>query len=347
MTFGLDEQAALDFVLELRRRWADTVYPRVRQAFVEAGGDVTLSPPQIAPQAHALPGFAWFAWLERGSQKMLWRAVSDAVRTSQPPPISSGAIARVELDPDLPLPDWYRDWDIHLQPGGVWSSPSAGRVYELGAKLVMMGDNDDYKFHRLFAQSALPARSYGRIVDLGCGFGKSTWSLKQAFPSAEVFGVDFAGPCLELAAARAEALGLPLTFRQADACATGLDAGSFDLVTSTMLVHELPAEVLPRLFAEAARLLAPGGVLAFLDFQPTGEAFRDLAMIEHSARNNEPFMAPMMALDLTAMAQAAGLSGAHWTAFDERGAGDLGHARWPERAEWHFPWAVLHAEKAP
>jgi len=347
MTIGLDEQAALDFVLTLRRRWADTVYPHLRETFDAGNRCNTGLPMEIAPKVHALSGFGWFAWLERGSQKMLWRAVENAVDRSQPRPAPQGLAARALTDPSLPLPEWYTAWDIHLQPGGVWSSRSAADIYELGAKLVMMGDNDDYKFHQLFAKTALPARAYRRIVDLGCGFGKSTWSLKQAYPSAEVIGVDLAASCLELAVDRAASLGLSIQFRQADACATGLEAGQFDLVTSTMLVHEIPPDVLPLLFAEAARLLAPAGVLAFLDFQPTGDAFRDLAMIEHSARNNEPFMAPMMAADLPGMAQAAGLQRARWTAFDERGAGDLGEARWPQRREWHFPWAVLHAEAAP
>jgi len=112
-----------------------------------------------------------------------------------------------------------------------------------------------------------------------------------------------------------------------------------------MLLHELPLSVLRRIFQESARLLTPGGVLRFLDFQFTGDAFRDLAMLEHGARNNEPFMPPMMAADLTAMAHAAGLTGARWTAFDERGAGRLEGLRWPRRAEWHFPWAVMEAEK--
>ena len=347
MTIGAGEQAALDFVLTLRRRWADTVYPHLRETFDAAHPARAGSPQEIAPAVHALPGFGWFAWLERGSQKMLWRAVGDAVGRDPARRAPRNPAARAVTDPGLPLPDWYTSWDIHLQPGGVWSSRAAADVYELGAKLVMMGDNDDYQFHRLFARTAVPPRAYRRIVDLGCGFGKSTWPLKQAFPSAEVVGVDLAAPCLELAADRAASMGLPIEFRQADACATGLDPGRFDLVTATMLVHELPVDVLPRLFAEAARLLAPGGVLAILDFQRTGDAFRDLAMIEHSSRNNEPFMAPMMAADLTGMAAAAGLRHARWTAFDERGAGDLGEARWPDRKEWHFPWAVLHAEAAP
>ncbi|MGQ0833354.1 MAG: methyltransferase domain-containing protein [Gammaproteobacteria bacterium] len=346
MPDAIDTCAALDFVLTLRRRWADTLYPNLRREFdgiggVESGADVAA----IAPTVHALQTYPWFAWLERGSQKMLWRAVADAVAIDGTPPMDITGPTTLTLDPSLELPHWYTEWDIHLQPGGVWSRDSAAAVYELGAKLVMLGENDDYKIHRLFAETAVPRRSYRRIVDLGCGFGKSTWPLKRVFPQAEVIGIDLAAPCLRLAAHRAGRQGLAIHFRQADASATKLETGSVDLVTSTMLVHELPVDVLPRVFAEAARLLAPGGVLRFLDFQRTGDAFRDLAMLEHGARNNEPFMPPMLLSDLTAMADEAGLASARWTAFDERARGRLDELRWPARSEWHFPWAVLEAEK--
>jgi ubiquinone/menaquinone biosynthesis C-methylase UbiE len=209
----------------------------------------------------------------------------------------------------------------------------------------MLGANDDYAFHRLFAENAVPGRDYRCIVDLGCGFGKSTFSLKQKYPQAEVFGVDLAASCLRLALRRANERGLRIRFRQAGATATGLPAGSVDLVTSTMLLHELPMEVLPGVFAEAARLLSPGGLLRFLDFQYTGDEFRDLAMTEHGTRNNEPYLAPMMKADVGGMAQAAGLLGIRWRAFDERGRGLLDDLKWPVRREWHFPWAVLEAEK--
>ncbi|HLG87205.1 MAG TPA: class I SAM-dependent methyltransferase [Alphaproteobacteria bacterium] len=342
MDMTLESRAALDFVLTLRKRWADTLYPKLRAEFdAEDGRDN--APEAIADRVQALPGYPGFAWLERGSQKMLWRAAMEAAG-SAPIPQNPGPAA-LELDPGLALPDWYTEWDIHLQPGGVWSDAAAARVYELGAKLVMLGDNDDYKFHRLFVETAIPRRVYRRIVDLGCGFGKSTWPLKKAFPHAEVIGIDLARPCLELAAERASAQGLPIRFRQADATATGLEGGAADLVTSTMLIHELPLPVLADLFVEAARLLAPGGLLRFLDFQKTGDAFRDLAMEEHGARNNEPFLPPMMAADTAAMAEAAGFTNVRWTAFDEREAGRLPRLAWPARAEWHFPWAVLEAEK--
>jgi ubiquinone/menaquinone biosynthesis C-methylase UbiE len=233
-----------------------------------------------------------------------------------------------------------------VQPGGVWSGDIAARVYELGAKVVMLGDNDDYKFHRLFVETAIPPRAYRRIVDLGCGFGKSTWPLKNAFPEADVIGIDLAAPCLRLAVEKANAQNLDIVFKQADAAATGLADKSADLVTSTMLIHEMPLEALRSAFAEAARLLAPGGLLRFLDFQRTGDAFRDLALREHGVRNNEPFLSPMMDADTIAMATDAGLVNARWTAFDERDIGRLPSAAWPERPEWHFPWGVLEGEKA-
>lgn len=327
--------AALDFVLALRRRWANTVYPQLRREHDAAP----------AERVAALPTYRWFAWLERGAQQMLWRAVGDEVGAGErriPPP--SGP-ATVTLDPDLPLPQWYTGCDIHVQPGGVWRNDESALVYELGAKLVMLGENDDYRFHQLFVESAVPQREYRRIVDFGCGFGKSTWPFKAAYPQAEVIGIDLSAPCVRLAARRAGERGLEVKFRQANAAASGLEAGSADLVASTMLLHELPVGEIDKLFVEAARVLAPGGLLRFLDFQRTGDAFRDLAMVEHGSRNNEPFMPLMMAADLPAMAARAGLANAHWVAFDERSRGRLGELAWPARAEWHFPWAVFEAEK--
>jgi hypothetical protein len=68
-------------------------------------------------------------------------------------------------------------------------------------------------------------------------------------------------------------------------------------------------------------------------------------MEQHGVRNNEPFMPPMMNADLVAMCEACGLANVRWTAFDERGGGRRDALNWPERPEWHFPWAVLEADK--
>jgi ubiquinone/menaquinone biosynthesis C-methylase UbiE len=343
MSMTLEARGKLDFVLTLRRRWADVLYPALRAEYV-ATGTTAAAPKQARPVVQALPNYPWFAWAERNAQKALWRAVQDAVAEASPPTAADGP-ARLALDPKLKLPAWYTDWDIHIQPGGVWRNDASAATYELGGKLVMLGVNDDYTFHRAFTETAIPKRDYRCIVDLGCGFGKSTWPLKRAFPDAEVIGIDLAGPCLRMAAARANAQGLAMEFRQADCAATGLADGAADLVTSTMLIHEMPRPHLVATLRESARILAPGGLLRFLDFTRTGDAFRDLAMIEHGERNNEPFMPGLLAADVPALCESAGFADARWVAFDERGAGRLDAAVWPKRAEWHFPWAVLEATR--
>jgi ubiquinone/menaquinone biosynthesis C-methylase UbiE len=342
MQATLDERGRLDFVLTLRRRWADVLYPALHSQFEQDGGHAA----DVRAAVHRQPLYPWFAFLERASQKMLWRDVSDVVAAYPGAQHgNSSGPATLKLDPNLPLPSWYTDWDIHVQPGGVWRNDASADVYELGAKLVMLGVNDDYTFHRAFTATAIPPRNYRCIVDLGCGFGKSTWPLKRAFPNAEVIGLDLAAPCLRMAYDRANAADLAICFMQADCQATGLPTGSVDLVTSTMLIHEMPRPALIATLREAARLLAPGGLLRFLDFTRTGDAFRDLAMAEHGERNNEPFMPGLLAANIPALCAEAGLINARWVAFDERGAGRLAEKAWPQRAEWHFPWAVLEAEK--
>lgn len=342
MNTTLEIQTELDFVLSLRRQWATRVFPTLRREFEAL-------PPtgESGSQTHLireLPSYRLFSWLERGAQKMLWRAVAAAVDAASPA-ANVNSTSTLTLDPALQLPDWYTRHDIHVQPGGVWSSNRNALIYELGAKLVMLGENEDYAFHRLFADTAIPTRDYDRIVDLGCGFGKSTWPFKQKFPDADVIGVDLSAPCLILAKQRADERQLGITFIQADATATPFPAGTVDLLTATMLIHEMPEEELKRLFIETARLLAPGGQVRILDFQFTGDKFRDFAMIEHGTRNNEPYLPPMMAANLVQMATEAGLENVRWRAFDERGDGLLPSDQWPSRSEWHFPWAVFEATK--
>jgi len=338
---AVEEQSRIDFVLALRRRWADRLYPTLADRARTASRDGRV----VTTAVHEDALYPWFAWLERGSQKMLWRAVTDAVRSvPEPEDLSPAAVTgSLALDDDLALPDWYTSVDIHIQPGGIWRHDEQARVYELGAKLVMLGDNDDYAFHDLFAATAVPDRPYRRIVDLGCGFAKSTRPFKRRFPEADVIGVDLSAPVLRLGHRLAERSGVALDLRQGDATATGIAAGSVELVTATMLIHEMPPPVLADLMSEAARLLAPGGLVRILDFHPTGDPVRDLAMREHGLRNNEPYLPMLFDTDLGQLARDAGLVDARWVAFDERGVGRLDRLEWPERSEWHFPWAVFEA----
>jgi ubiquinone/menaquinone biosynthesis C-methylase UbiE len=251
------------------------------------------------------------------------------------------------LDPELALPDWYTDYDVHLQPGGVFSDDLSARVYQFGARIVMLRDNDGFKFHQLFVDTAFPALSRpSRIVDMGCGFGKSTEPLARRYPDAEVVGYDLAAPGLRLAHANAAAQDLTVHYRQADIRRTELDADSCDIVTGTMVLHEMPSFAIEQAVWEAARLLKPGGTLRFLEFQPTGEPVRDATVYQHAERNNEPYFRHLFGTDLPQLCREAGFTDAAWMPFDERGTG-LSSRGWGDRREWHFPWAVLSANKPP
>lgn len=345
----LSERAAIDFVAAVRKRWSSTLYPALlAQLDPEAAPAATLD--EAAEQLSSRPIYPWFSHLERQQQKMLWRVMSDAVlrRTDlveELLDVPADGVGRLELDDDIALPAWYTDIDIHIQPGAVWSANASAFIYELGARVVMLRDNDGYKFHKLFATTALPdLPGASRVVDMGCGFGKSTRPLVDRYPGAEIVGVDLSGPNVKLAHAHAEDERLPIRYRQAPSYATGLEDGSADLVTGTMVLHEMPAEQIQQTLEEAARLLKPGGEIRFLEFWPTGDPIYDTTVIEHAERNNEPFFHDLFGTPFPEAIEKVGLVGGEWIPFDETAKGLSPEGR-PHRTAWGFPWAVLVARK--
>lgn len=350
-----EDQAVVDFIFGVRSHWARRLYPALRRQYetaVAAGGDEPADADRALPIVERLPLYPWFGWFERNAQKMKWRRlmlVVEAQRAELEAALNAKVpdpIGRLELNPSLKLPDYYTEIEFHIQPGGVWSGDLNACAYELATKVTMLGANDDYSFHRLFTETAIPKREYRRILDLGCGFGKSTLPFAEAFPEAEVVGIDLSAPTLKLGHRKAERRKARIVFSQRDAANTGYPDGSFDLVTATMVVHELPAAALRELIRDTARILAPGGLLAVLDFQHTGDPFRDAIMDSHAARNNEPLLPMLFRTDLDRLCRQAGFRDARWYPFDERGPGMLRDGGWGNRPEWHFPWAVLLAEKA-
>ena len=341
-----EDRAYLDFVLGMKQYFATTVYAKLHEQYASscaAEGDTRVD---------QLPAFALFEWLERNTQKMMWRRLEGMIRPhaaeleaslSTPPERPLGSL---HLDADLELPDYYTHTEFHIQPGGVWSGAANTFVYEVGARIVMLGQNDDYRFHRLFVETGVPRRAYRDVLDLGCGFGKSTRPLVDAFPEARIVGIDLSAANLRLAHLQAERLQKPIAFYQRSAEATGFDDASFDLVTATMLIHELPMPVLRQVLVEAWRVLRPGGQLAVLDFARTGDAFRDFVMDGHGARNNEPYLPHLFKTDMRGLLCEVGFDDPQELPFDERGAGLRKDGTWPTRAEWHFPWVVIRATKA-
>lgn len=95
------------------------------------------------------------------------------------------------------------------------------------------------------------------LLDLACGTG-DLCELARA-RGARVLGVDFAGVMLSAASERQ----VDATLIQADGAALPLADGAITVVTSGFALRNFVA--LPEVFAELARVMAPGGRLALLD----------------------------------------------------------------------------------
>lgn len=345
----LDERSNVSFVANLRKAWANTVFPALYDDVRASGAPIaTLTEAEKSVRESAT--YPWFSNLERQQQKMMWRTMTDAVlrrrdRLADLLAVEGESTSSIDVDPDFEYPQWYLDTDIHIQPGSFFADDANAFIYEMGARVVMLRDNDGYKFHKLFATTALPEiPGATRIVDVGCGFGKSTQVLPDRYPGAEIIGVDLSAPNLRLAHAHAHENDARIHWRQAASYATGVEPGTVDLVTGTMMLHEMPREQIEETLREAARLLKPGGQIRFLEFWPTGDALRDITVYEHAERNNEPYFRDLFATDTAEILSEAGIPGATWVPFDEREVGLTPEGRLP-RTDWHFPWAVLTAQK--
>jgi ubiquinone/menaquinone biosynthesis C-methylase UbiE len=106
----------------------------------------------------------------------------------------------------------------------------------------------------------LAARQLGQVLELAAGTGVATRAMAAALPpSVSIVASDLNQPMLDYAAARGTAR--PVAWRQADAMDLPFADGSFDAVVCQFAVMFFPDK--RRAFAEARRVLRPGGVFVF------------------------------------------------------------------------------------
>lgn len=289
----------------LKGVWKDDIYRDVvREAAPHAGE----APERIEAAMRHHASYRLYGWLERHLQRFKYVSrygmlpVMEARAEQLTRWLDEGARihpGRLRLDPGIELPDYYVEADFHQHPGGVWSDDVDAFAYEWGANafsFAMAAADAPYRWMADWLVSRFAPR---RVLDLGCGFGKLVIPLKARDRAMEVTGIDLSAPLLRLAHRRAIEAGLEISLLQANAESTGLPAGRFDAVACYWLLHEMPAEAIRRTLREARRLLAPGGVFASFDMHaaPGGNIGAFLHM-GHAARNNEPFLPGLVALDL-------------------------------------------------
>lgn len=126
------------------------------------------------------------------------------------------------------------------------------------------------KYARLASSLSVPAE--GRVLDVGCGTGRSLVGLADGLPAGtEVVGLDvfddrvILGNGPRLAARNARLAGLDPTVVAGDAARLPVADDSMDAVTACRVLHDLPKEDAEAALSECRRVLRPGGRLGVLE----------------------------------------------------------------------------------
>lgn len=115
---------------------------------------------------------------------------------------------------------------------------------------------------RRVALSVISAQPEWEVLDVGCGTG--TGLAPYADAGCTVVGVDVSPSMLAKAAAR---LGDRAQLHLGDGETLPFETGRFDLVTTSMVLHEVPAPARASFVAEMARVSKPRGRMLLVDFR--------------------------------------------------------------------------------
>jgi arsenite methyltransferase len=128
--------------------------------------------------------------------------------------------------------------------------------------------------------TGLPLRGDERLLDLGCGRGAVLLQAAQLLPHGRAVGVDLwktmdqsgNDPAVTRRNAVAEGVAGRVELKTADMRALPFADGDFDVVVSSLAIHNIPAAPeRARVIAEAVRVLKPGGQLVIADIRAAGD----------------------------------------------------------------------------
>jgi SAM-dependent methyltransferase len=324
-----DIQARQDFISTLRgyilNDMANAMKARydedVAPAFKRAHGRLPENQDEVHNAMRRDSYFKFYSSIRYNAQEMVWRSVIPSVESglegleAEITRLSGKAGGSLTLDPALDIPENVADLDVHLMPGGYVGdqSPAAGAVYDNGLAVFsagFMGKNlDDIGLSMSnYVRWRFPDFAPARILDCGCTIGHNTAAWARTYPNAEVHGIDVSGATLRYAHGRAESLDLPVHYHQMDATALKFPDQTFDVVFSSMFLHELSVKDIKAFFAEAFRVLRPGGLLINMELPPNQAlAPYDQFYLDWDCYyNKEPFYRAFRDQDPSTLIQSAG-----------------------------------------
>jgi len=113
-----------------------------------------------------------------------------------------------------------------------------------------------------------PAGKKWKVLDLAGGHGMFGITLAKRNPNAEIFAQDW-GPVLTVATENARAAGVDARHHLIPGSAFDVEYGTgYDIVLVTNFLHHFDAATNEKLLRKVRASLAPGGIVATLDFVP-------------------------------------------------------------------------------
>jgi ubiquinone/menaquinone biosynthesis C-methylase UbiE len=220
-----------------------------------------------------------------------------------------GAYQDVPAVDRVRFPAYYRR-NFHWQTDGYLSARSAD-LYDLGVELLFRGTADVMRrqvippITRFLAEQQLaPGRV--RLLDVGCGTGRTLRQLAVAHPEVRFHGVDLS-PYYVQAARRLLADVPEVSLAVENGEALPYADAAFDVATSVYLFHELPRNARRNVIGELWRVLRPGGLLVIEDSCQPADSPELAGVLAHFPTEfHEPFYRDYLADDLAASLTARG-----------------------------------------
>lgn len=329
-----DERSRQEFVSALRLRvlhdmaasMKQRYHEQVEPAFERAHGRKPADGAEVHTAMLGDDYFRYYSSVRRNAQEMTFRSVIPPVDrdlealNERGRKIREQGVARVTTDENFEVPRNVAKIDVHLSPGSYHSEwdeddVAAGAIYDNAINVFsfnQMGRNVDDIGHTMsnYVRVKFPDFKPASILDCGCTVGHNTVPWKLTFPEAEVTGIDVGAGVLRYAAARADGFGAAVDFRQMDATRLDFPDEHFDVVFSSMFLHELPLKDIRAYLKEAHRVLKPGGLMLNMELPPNSHlpAYEQFYLDWDSYYNNEPYYKTFRDQDLRALCREAGFS---------------------------------------
>lgn len=324
-----------DLATDMRRAYDTRVAPTFRQAHGRDPADSA----EVHKALRSDPTFKAYSSLRVTAQKMVWDSVTPVVEREHDrvsTVADEASRGRVTIRDNFEIPRSVSAIDVHFMPGsysgaGKPGHVTPGAVYDQGLAVFSMGlmgqnlDDIGLSMSRYISRK-FPQFKAKRILDLGCTVGHNTLPWKQTYPAAEVIGIDVAPGGLKYGAARAALQGVDVSFMQMNAEQLDFPDASFDLVFSSMFLHELSLKSIGKVFAEIRRVLRPGGLMVHMELPPNTQmgAFEGFYLDWDCYYNVEPFSKAFRDQEPRDLATKAGFSAERYFQFVVPSVGGYG-----------------------